>query len=261
MKILFAFVFNTLFIIKCFALGIEGDSTQVVSNLSKIDSLMSICNQNNCPKDIVDQLCQIYKNGISLSKMSLPFESFSCMPIKSNNSVSIKLHPNLYYDDNMVFSMKSKDGNCLAFLDFTRLFVPKIMGTPKQNEKERILQDIAINNTGQPRWSALKTADIDLEKSYQKQAKCYTSTHQIAKNCNADSVYVCSLSNRANIGFYTNIDPASRTFNTMDEFKTVYSIILTARDKFPIYLFLFCKTDNETDLNKYLSEISKSLYF
>jgi len=264
MKALFIIVFNSILSMNIFASGIQGDSVKVIAMKSKVDSLINVYNYKDCPKNVVDQLCQLYKDEAKLSELYIPFTSFNCVPIQDGDGyVGIKLHPNLYYDDNRIISMKSKDGGCLAFFDIFPLSLSTLIGTSSSNVnvRNKLLEDIISNKTGQPRWLALKSVDIDFEKIYDKQVDIYTANSQIAQNCNADTIYVCSFTERENIGYYTNIDSAHREFNTLNDYKTAYKIVLTSHDQFPVYLFLFCKKKGDKVLKKYLDDITKSIRF
>jgi len=264
MRFVNTIIFGFVFSMNVFASGVQGDSVRVIEMMSKVSSLINVYNQEDCPRDVVDQLCQLYKEETGLSELSMPFASFNCMPIKvSERFVGIKLHPNLYYDDNRVISMKSKDDGCLAFLDIFPLFLSSLTGTSNNNVnvKNKLLQDIISNQTGQPRWLSLQSDEIDMDKAYDKQVKIYTANSQIVRNCNADTIYVCSFSERKNIGYYNDSDSVNRDYNTMDDYKMAYKVVLTSHNHFPVYLFMFCKKKGNKALNKYLDNITKSIKF
>lgn len=266
MRNLLIIVFNSVFFLNMFASEVPGDSTKAVDIMTKAQSLANAYHQEDCPKDIVEQISQLYSEATGISEVKLPFDSFNCLPIKikDRDLMSIKLHPDIDYEDNVMISMKSKDGGCLVFLDVLLQSMNTLLKSKERkgwNIKNKLLQDIASNQSGQPRWSALKSSEIDIEKAYDKQVRIYTTESPVVQNCNADTIFVCSLPERANVGYYVNNDSGNRVYNTLNGYKTAYKVVLTSQNHFPIYLFLFCKKKGDKALNKYLDNISQSIHF
>lgn len=258
MKTLDLFAFNTLFLINIMASGMQRDST----TLHEVMSLVESYHQEGCPQDVVDRFTQLYKNNIRLSDFSLPFTSFTCIPIKSyNNYLSIALHPDLHYADNMTISMLSDDGGCVVFLDVSALGI--VAGNPAatQDVRKVLLEDIITNSIGRARYEVQKTDRADFAGVYDKQVKIYTQDSWVAQNCNADTVYVCSLPNRKNIGFKTDVEGAGKEFNAMTDYKAAYKVVLKRNNHFPVKMLLFCKKNSDKVLMQYLEAISKSVKF
>ena len=265
MKTLFTLVFYAFCIIDVFASSVLNDSVNL-NEIVQTDSLIDKYNKENCPKDVVSQLAQQFKSFATLSKLSLPFKSFDCVPVKTDcRSVGMKVHPDVIYDDNLMFSMKSTDRNCMVFLDFFQIGFRKTLLKNKPVDTRKLLvENVLTNEMGQSESSALnyrigRNKDIDVEKIYNSHVKTYTGSSRLAKNCNADTIYACSFAQRSNVGYYP--DSLHKEYNTLNEYKAVYEIAMVKQGHSPIVFFLFCKKEGDKALDKYLQNITKSIQF
>ena len=210
------------------------------------------------PRGVSRGFKKLYKKEYGLSKVQLPFNSFtSIYPefYESYFGYPILLHRN----DNIgtmsnPIAMASSDGDCIVYIPVMSQYADADAWR-MPNLRKRVAVDVVCNRDDINYWQ-VKISGDDINRIIDENVTVYDGDSHTAQ-CGADAMLLCKFPYREKICTYSK----EGYISIHEEFSHYYTLDIYKEGHKPIKMHLFVTDKGSDKIDSYLSDICSSLKF
>ena len=243
---------NIIALLAIFSLSCLNSSAQFDSKVWEKQIKLTETRNRHKPKGVSKGFKKLYKKEYGLSKVQLPFNSFTSI---YPGYESILLHRNDYIGTmNNPIVMASLDGDCIVYIPVMSQYADAdAWMTP--NLRKGVAVDVICNKDDINYWQVRVTED-DINRVIDENVTVYESDPFTAQ-CGADAMLLCKFPCREKICTYGK----DGYISIHEEYPHYYILFIYKERHKPIKMHLFVTAEGFDKIDSYLSDICGSLKF
>ena len=230
-------------------------SSAQVNTMDYLDIQLRLTESRNRdkPQGVSKGFKNLYKKQYGLSKVRLPFNSFTSIYPGHKN---ILLHRNDYIGSvETPIAMLSSDSACIAYIQVLSEYAEGWLNNNIRDVKLNLATDVMCNRNDVNYWQ-VKIKEDEIQKIFDENIKVYEDD-ELTAQCRADFLLLCHFPFREKICTYGKEGYVS----IHEEYPHCCTLIIYRDKHIPIKMHLFVSDEGFDRIDDYLSDICKSIRF
>ena len=243
---------NIIALLTIFSLSCLNSSAQFDSKVFDKQVKLTEARNRRKPKGVSRGFKKLYKKEYGLTKVQLPFNSFTSI---YPGYESILLHKNDYIGTmSNPIAMASSDGDCIVYIPVMSQYADA-NAWMMPNLRKGVAVDVICNRDDINYWQVRVTED-EINRIIDENVTVYDGDSYTAQ-CGADAMLLCKFPYREKI--CTNSKEGYISIH--EEYPHYYTLIIYKEGHKPIKIHIFVTDKGLDKINSYLSDICGSLKF
>ena len=243
---------NFIALLAIFSLSCLNSSAQFDSKVFDKQVKLTESRNRRRPKGVSRGFKELYKKEYGLSKVQLPFNSFTSI---YPGCESILLHRNDYIGTmSNPIAMASSDGDCIVYIPVMSQYADA-NAWMMPNLRKGVAVDVICNRDDINYWQVRVTED-EINRIIDENVMVYDGDSYTAQ-CGADAMLLCKFPYREKICTYGK----GGYISIHEEYPHYYTLIIYKEGHKPIKIHIFVTGKGLDKINSYLSDICGSLKF